>query len=115
MSRVDRIQDEKLRALVQDAFGIMRRNQPTEAMHGLVVALYRLLEVRPELATEQLEPRPGWKMPFLTRWPQYGANWKAGSLAAGKPEIEFVRDKFALSEVITCYEFLLDTAIKRQA
>ena len=115
LARKDQIKDPKLKALIDEAHGLMRRNQPTEAMHGLVAALYRLLELKPELATEQLEPRPGWKMPFLTRWPQYGANWKDGSLDAGKPEIEYVRDRFALSEAITCYEFLLDTAIAREA
>ena len=115
MAKPDQIKDAKLRELVADAHGLMRGNRPTDAMQGLVAALQRLLEVKPELATEQLEPRPGWKMPFLSRWPQYGANWKEGSLAAGKPEIEFVRDRFALSEVITCYEFLLETAIKRDA
>ncbi len=115
MAKPDQIQDAKLRELVADAHGLMRANRPSEAMQGLVAALYRLLEVQPELGTEQLEPRPGWKMHFLSRWPQYGANWKKGSLAAGKPEIEFVRERFALSEAITCYEFLLETAIKRGA
>ena len=114
MAREDRIADAALRELLDDARGLMRRNQPTQAMHGLVKGLYRLLELKPELATEQLEPRPGWKMPFLSRWPQYGANWKDGSLDAGKPEIEFIRERFALSEAITCYEFLLDTAISRE-
>ena len=113
VARTDQIQDERLRELVVAAHRAMRDNEPTEAMHGLVEALYRLLEVNPALATEQIEPRPGWKLPFLSRWPQYGANWKSGSLAAGKPEIEFIRERFALSEAITCYEFLLDTAIKR--
>ena len=115
MAREDQIQDQRLRELIDDAHGLMRSNKPTDAMRELVTALYRLIEIKPELATEQLEPRPGWQMPFLSRWPQYGANWKDGSLAAGKPEIEFVRDRFALSETITCYEFLLDTAIKREA
>ena len=115
MARQDQIKDTALRDLINEAHGLMRRNQPTDAMRGLVDALYRLIELKPELATEQLEPRPGWKMPFLTRWPQYGANWKEGSLAAGAPEIEFTRDHFALSEAITCYEFLLDTAIAREA
>ena len=115
MARQDQINDTQLRELIDAAHGLMRRNQPTDAMRGLVAALYRLLELKPELAAEQLEPRPGWKMPFLSRWPQYGANWKEGSLAAGKPEIEFIRDRFALSEAITCYEFLLDTAIGRKA
>ncbi len=115
MTREEKIEDAALRDLLVGARASMRQGQSTEAMHGLVEGLYRLLELKPELATEQLEPRPGWKMPFLSRWPQYGANWKKGSLDAGQPEIEFVRDRFALSEAITCYEFLLDTAINRGA
>ncbi|MYB38388.1 MAG: hypothetical protein F4Y26_13630 [Gammaproteobacteria bacterium] len=115
MARQDQIQDERLRDLIGTAHGSMRTGAPTEAMQTLVEALYRLIELKPELATEQLEPRPGWKMPFLSRWPQYGANWKEGSLDAGKPEIEFIRERFAMSEAITCYEFLLDTAIQREA
>ena len=114
MAKPSQIEDKALRTLVETAQSQMRQNQATEAVHTLVDALYRLIEIRPELATDKLEPRPGWKIPFLTRWPHLGANWKEGSLAAGQPEIEYVRDKFALSEAITYYEFTLETAIKRE-
>ena len=113
MAKPDQIKDDALRALIENALTNMRQNKPTEAVHTLVSALHRLLELKPELKSEKLEPRPGWKMAFLTRWPQLGANWKAGSLDAEEPEIEYVRENFALSEAITYYEFLLDTAIKR--
>lgn len=115
MAKPDQIKDDALRALVETAQSNMRQSKSTEAVHVLVDALYRLLELKPELKAEKLEPRPGWKMAFLTRWPQLGANWKAGSLDAEEPEIEYVRDRFALSEAITYYEFLLETAIKRDA
>jgi hypothetical protein len=34
---------------------------------------------------------------------------------AGKPEIEFVRDRFAISEAMTYYQFILETAIREGA
>ncbi|MCY3859414.1 MAG: hypothetical protein OXG25_10965 [Gammaproteobacteria bacterium] len=113
MARPDQVQDEELRELFVDAQGSMRTGQANDAVKTVVKALHRLLELKPELTTEELEPRPGWKMPFLTRWPQLGANFVEGSLAKHEPEIEFVKDNFALSEAITYYEFTIETAIKR--
>ncbi len=113
MARPDQVQDEELRELFVDAQGSMRTGQANDAVKTVVKALHRLLELKPELKTEELEPRPGWKMPFLTRWPQLGANFVEGSLAKHEPEIEFVKENFALSEAITYYEFTLETAIKR--
>lgn len=113
MARPDQVQDEKLRELFVDVQGSMRSGKANDAVKSVVQALYRLLELKPELTTEELEPRPGWKIPFLTRWPQLGANFVEGSLAKHEPEIEFVKDNFALSEAITYYEFTIETAIKR--
>ena len=113
MARPDQVQDEKLRELFVEAQTSMRTGKANEAVNAVVSALYRLLELKPELTTEELEPRPGWKMPFLTRWPQLGANFVEGSLAKHEPEIEFVKENFALSEAITYYEFTIETAIKR--
>ena len=115
MARPDQVQDDQLRDLFVEAQGSMRTGQANEAVKSVVRALYRLLELKPELTTEELEPRPGWKMPFLTRWPQLGANFVEGSLANHEPKIEIVKEKFALSEAITYYEFTLETAIKRGA
>ena len=115
MAKPDQVSDETLRELLVQAQAEMRNNKPTDAVHTLVKALFRLLEIKPELVTEKLEPRPGWKMSFLTRWPQLGANWRKGSLESEKPEIEFVRERFALSEAITYFEFLIETSIKRNA
>ena len=114
MPKPEQINDEKLRAMVTDAFQNLRSGDPTQAVHQLSDAIMYLLELKPELKDAKVPMRRG-QMPFLTRWPQLGANWKAGSLQAGDPEIEFIREKFALSEAITYYEFTLETAIKNEA
>lgn len=113
MARPDQVLDEELRELFVDAQGSMRTGKANDAVKTVVKALNRLLELKPELTTEEHEPRPGWKIPFLTRWPQLGANFVEGSLAKHEPEIEFVKENFALSEAITYYEFTIETAIKR--
>ena len=115
MPRPDQVQDEVLRDLFVKTQERMRAGQANEAVKTVVEALNRLLELKPELVTEELEPRPGWKMPFLTRWPQLGANFVEGSLAEHKPKIEYVKEQFALSEAIMYYEFTLETSIKRGA
>lgn len=116
MPKPEQIQDEKLRTLVSDAFQTMRTGDPTQAVHQLSDAFMYLLELKPELKQATVAMRRGQqRMPLLMRWPQLGANWKAGSLQAGKPEIEFIREKFALSEAITYYEFTLETAIDNDA
>ena len=50
-------------------------------------------------------------MPAVMRWPNLGANLKLDSVMAKKPEIEFIRDHFAVSEAITYYEYTLESAI----
>ncbi|MEJ2130943.1 MAG: hypothetical protein P8Y95_04820 [Gammaproteobacteria bacterium] len=116
MPKPEQIQDEKLRGMVADAFQHLRSGDPTQAVHQLSDAFLYLLELKPDLKTETVAMRRGQRqMPLLMRWPQLGANWKAGSLQSGNPEIEFVRDKFALSEAITYYEFTLETAINHDA
>jgi hypothetical protein len=47
-------------------------------------------------------------MPRVLRWPALGANMDAESARAGAPKIEFVRDRFSVSEAMTYYQFVLD-------
>ena len=115
MPRPDQVQDAQLRASFESVQQCLRTRKPDEAVKLTVKALFQLLELKPELKTEESEPRPGWKIHFLTRWPQLGANFKEGSLQQHEPEIEYTKDHFALSEAITYYEFTLETAIKRGA
>ncbi len=115
MPRPDQIQNEELRALVESGHECMRNRKAAEAVRAVVEAFLLLLELKPELVSKTVEFRPGRSMPFLMRWPALGANLKPGSIRAGKPEIEFVRDRFAISEAMTYYEFVLETAIKEGA
>ena len=111
MAKPAQIKDEKLRALVTRAHGEMRANKPTDAVHSLCDAFMYLLELKPDLKSRKVALRPGVEMPYLMRWPQLGANLKPGSLMTGSPQFQFVREKFALSEAFTYYEFILETAI----
>ena len=115
MARPDDIQDEALRDLVQNGYECMRNRKAPEAVRAFSDAFLILLELRPGLITKKIEFRVGREMPFLMRWPALGANLKPGSVRAGKPEIEFVRDRFAISEAMTYYEFVLETAINENA
>ena len=115
MSKPDAIQDETLRTLLQDGYDDLRSRNATDAVRAFSDAFLRLLEVRPGLITKKIEFRPGREMPFLMRWPALGANLVAGSVRAGKPEIEFVRERFAISEAMTYYQFVLETAIDEGA
>ena len=48
---------------------------------------------------------------LVMRWPALGANLVAGSVRAAEPAIEFVRERFAMSEALTYYEFAVDVAL----
>ena len=115
MARPDDIRDEALRALVQSGYDCMRSRKASDAVKAFSEAFLRLLELRPELIHKKIEFRLGREMPFLMRWPALGANLKPESVRAGKPEIEFVRDRFAVSEAMTYYQFVLETALDEGA
>lgn len=115
MAKPEQVHDERLRGMLQDAHGHMRAGKADVAVRRLVEAFMHLLELKPEIKDATVTPRPGVTMPAIWRWPQLGANLKMDSVRTGKPEIEFVRDRFALSEAITYYEFTLETAIKHEA
>ncbi len=51
----------------------------------------------------------------VMRWPALGANLKLESIEAKQPEIEFIRDRFAVSEAIMYYEYTLESAINAGA
>ena len=115
MAKPAEIQNEELRALVQSGYDCMRNRKATEAVRAFSDAFLHLLEIRPGLVHKKVEFRIGREMPFLMRWPALGANLKPGSVRAGKPEIEFLRERFAISEAMTYYQFVLETAIGEEA
>ena len=45
------------------------------------------------------------------RWPALGANLALDSVLQKQPRIEFIRERFSVSEAITYYEYTLERAI----
>ena len=110
MPKHQKIQNEELRGMMDQAYAQMRAGKADDAVRKISSTFLRLLELKPELAGRRTEVR-GRQFPVAMRWPMLGANLKWESLRAGKPEIEFKRERFAVSEAMTYYEFLSDTAI----
>jgi hypothetical protein len=109
--RLDRIGDEALRGRLEEAHQHLRQRRPTESVRAVSDAFLDMLRARPELLDRTIELPSGMRIPFLMRWPGLGANLVPESVAARAPRIEFVRERFALSEAITYYEFTVDTAL----
>jgi hypothetical protein len=105
MAKHDAVQDEALRSSFDQAFAALRGGKPTDAVRTLADAFLGMLRDHPELATETVAGRNGARVPLVGRWPALGANLVAG------PSIEFVRDRFAMSEALTYYEFTVDVAL----
>lgn len=115
MAKPDQIKDPELREMAEKAHQLMRSGQATDAVKILSDAYLKLLAKYPEMLDETIEPRPGRKMPAVMRWPQLGANLTLESVQQKQPQIEFIRDRFAVSEAITYYEYTVDSAVARGA
>ncbi len=111
MAKPEQVTDSELRALIESAHDMMRKGNATDAVKTLTSAYLKLLTMKPELLDETIEPRPGRKMPAVMRWPALGANLTLDSVLRKQPEIEFIRDRFSVSEAITYYEYTLESAI----
>ncbi len=112
MASPEQIEDPQLRERLEKARQEMR-SDPSAAVRTLAEAYVYVLGKRPEMLSETVELRPGLKMPVVMRWPALGANLTLASVRSGKPEVEFVRERFSVSEAITYYEFTLESAIAR--
>lgn len=115
MAKSDQVKDPDLRAQIEKASAAMRSGNGTEAVKVLVDAYLYMLNRHPEMLDETIELRPGRKMPAVMRWPALGANLVMESVAQKRPQIEFVRERFAVSEAITYYEYTLESAIHQGA
>ncbi len=111
MARRDAILNEELRKLVTESYDYMREGNGTESVRTLARAFLRVLEIHPELLEKTVQMRAGRQFPLVMRWPALGANLKLESVRAGKPEIEFVRERFAVSEAMTYYEYVVETIV----
>ena len=113
MPKPSDVVDEGLREQVQGAFDQMRAGDGTSAVKALAAAYLAFLDLKPELKTATMA-LPARTIPCVMRWPALGANMNLESAKAGAPEIEFVRDRFSVSEAMTYYQYLLDEIIEWQ-
>lgn len=106
------INDAGLRAQVENAFSQMRSGKGTDAVRTLADAYLHLLQMHPEMLDEKVAIRNR-QIPRVMRWPALGANLTLESVTDGQPQIEFVRERFSVSEAMTYYQFLLDEALAK--
>jgi hypothetical protein len=109
--KLDNVRDEKLRTRLDEARQHLGARRPTEAVHVVADVFLGMLRERPDLLTKTIQLPNGMRIPMLMRWPMLGANLAPDSVKAGEPRIEYIRERFALSEAITYYEFTVDTAL----
>jgi hypothetical protein len=113
MARPSDIRNDELRAQLEAAFVAMRAGRGGEAVKTLAAAYLRFFELFPDAKKETFLFR-GFTIPRMMRWPNLGANLKPESAPSGTPEIEFERDRFAASEAMTYYQFVLDEILAKQ-
>ena len=113
MPKHDQVVDDELRALIDQAHQDLRNGKGNDAVRTLSDAYLYIMHKTPSMLDEEIEPRPGFKMFTVMRWPMLGANLTIESVRAKAPVIEFKRDHFEASEAITYYEYVLDMALSR--
>ncbi|MGH2633525.1 MAG: hypothetical protein ACRDG3_08955 [Tepidiformaceae bacterium] len=114
MPKPDQVVDPALRTKIEAAHQQMRAGDGTAAVKTLADAYLSMMEMKPSLLDEKVEMRPGVSIPLVMRWPALGANLLLASVHEKKPVIEFSRERFAISEAITYYEFTLESAIREK-
>jgi hypothetical protein len=114
VARPSDIRNDELRGLVETAFAAMRAGKGIEAVRACADAYLRHVALHPEVLKQTI-PMRGREISRLMRWPALGANMKPDSVATGAPEIEFLRDRFSVSEAMTYYQFVLDEILEQEA
>ena len=115
MANLADVTDTQLRSELETAHGQLRSNQPTQAVHTLSDAFLAYLERNPSVLQKTTPMRDGRQIPVVMRWPALGANLSMESIREGRPRIEFTRERFAMSEALTYYEFTVETALGEQS
>ena len=113
MARVSDIRNEELRAQLEAAFAALRAGRGGDAVHAVVAAYLRFLELFPEVKSETM-PFRGRTISKLLRWPNLGANLQPESVGTGRVAIVFTRERFATSEAMTYYQFVLDEILAKE-
>ena len=114
MARPSDIKSDELRALVEQAFAAMRAGKGGDSVRASADAYLRFIALHPEVMTQTIAMR-GRQISKLMRWPALGATMTPESVRAGKPAIEFSRERFSVSEAMTYYQFVLDEVLEHQS
>ena len=115
MANLAKVEDETLRGRLEEANQQLRKGKPTDAVHTLAEVFTSMLNDNAGARGATVPGRRGRRSPLAMAWPNLGANLSPQSVRDGKPEIVFTRDRFALSEAITYYEFTVEAAIALQS
>lgn len=113
MAKPDQVTDPDLRGQIEKAHSQMRTGDPTGAVKTLAAAYIYIMDKKPEMLDASIEMRPGRRISTVMRWPNLGANLNPESVAEKKPRIDFIRERFSVSEAITYYEYTLESAINQ--
>ena len=113
MAKAADVQNTELRGKLEAAFAAMRAGKGADAVRASADAYLRFVELCPEVKSETIAMR-GRQVSRLVRWPALGANMSLESVRAGKPEIEFLRERFSISEAMTYYQFVLDEILEHE-
>ena len=117
MADLSKIEDEALRARLQEANQHLRKGKAADAVRTLADVFLSMLTPTDGAPSPQgvtVAGRRGRRAPLAMGWPNLGANLVPESLRQGKPEIVFTRERFAMSEAMTYYEFTVDAALTLQ-
>lgn len=109
MARYDDVQDNGVRALLEQATNDMRGGDPSAAVRACCDAFALLMDQHDGLFEENL---PADEKIHHQQFPRFGVRLES---VDGKPAFEFDRETFSMGEAITYLDFTTDTALKRQA
>ena len=107
MAKIDQIQDDQMRALIDQARSDYRSGNSTESVHNSVEALLLLMQKQPEFI--QMQRIPNTPIRLGRVWPPFGVKVEMGDDQS--PHAVYDRDKFSKAEAITFYEFALDSLV----
>jgi hypothetical protein len=113
MAKLDRVEQAEVRANLGRARDEIRAGDATGAVHSCWEAFAALAASAPDLLQK---PRPGPPgapaMKLVMLWPELGANLDKAAAERGDLTVTYDKDVFSLSEAMTYYEFVLDTALE---
>jgi len=104
-TRLDRIQDEKLREALAAAHASLRSGDYKDVVERAAAAYLELLRRKPEL----LEGLIGRFRVMM--FPRLGARLEPG-VEGGQPSLHWDRETFAFSEAVTYFEFAVDQLVR---